>query len=213
MVIPREAGRTTYSTEIRALKKRLVLDDNQKAIVIGTILGDGCLCDNWSKTNYRLKMSHSIKQREYVLWKYGILRDWILTEPKVYEKTKSITIRTISHPELTDLHGIFYRDKKKIIPKNIQDLLNPLTMAVWFMDDGNIIRDKSRFCGYHMNTQSFTFKENERLAEILNSEFKILCTVQKNHGKHRLHIGSRSRNQFTDLICDYVLPSLQYKLG
>jgi len=34
---------------------------------------------------------------------------------------------------------VFYRDGKKIIPENIAEYLaNPVTMAVWFMDDGNI---------------------------------------------------------------------------
>ena len=57
--IPREAGRITYSTDIRNLKK-LRITDIQKAVVIGSILGDGNLNSNWSNTNYRLKISHSI---------------------------------------------------------------------------------------------------------------------------------------------------------
>ena len=76
--IPREAGRITYSTEIRNLKN-IKIDDFQKAVIIGSILGDGNLNGNWSKTNYRLKISHSVKQSEYVWWKYEILKDLVLT--------------------------------------------------------------------------------------------------------------------------------------
>ena len=65
-VIPREAGRVTYSTEIRDLKK-IGFDEYQRAVIIGSILGDGCLCENWSKTNYRLLIMHSVDQKEYIL--------------------------------------------------------------------------------------------------------------------------------------------------
>ncbi|MEN9524540.1 MAG: endonuclease family [Candidatus Parcubacteria bacterium] len=111
-MIPRETRRVTYSTEIRNLKK-LGFNEFQKAVIIGTILGDGCLCENWSKTNYRLLIMHSVDQKEYILWKYSILKQWILSEPRFYSKNNSLTIHTISHPELTGLHGIFYRDNKK----------------------------------------------------------------------------------------------------
>ena len=213
-VIPREAGRTTYSTEMRALKKSLVLSEYQKAIVIGTILGDGCLCDNWSKTNYRLKMSHSIKQQEYVLWKYSVLKNWILTEPKIHEKTKSITIRTISHPELTDLHAIFYQDKKKIIPQNIEDLLSPIALAVWFMDDGNAVRHKSGdIYAYNLNTQSFDRPEHQILIKVLRDKFDLHPNINKNNGSLRLYIGVKDKINFANLIKDYIVPSMQYKIG
>lgn len=213
-VIPREAGRTTYSTDIRALKKSLVLSEFQRAVVIGSILGDGCLCDNWSKTNYRLKISHSIKQGEYLLWKYDILKDWVLTEPRVYEKNQSITVRTISHSQLTDLHNIFYKNKKKIIPRNIEELLSPIAIAIWSMDDGNIIRRKGNVSGYNLNTQSFSFAEQGMLAKAMNDIWKIPIIIEKNQGKYRLAIYARSdREAFADLIRPLIIPSLGYKIG
>ena len=166
------------------------------------------------KTNYRLKMSHSIKQQEYVLWKYDILKDWILTEPKIYEKTKSITIRTISHPELTDLHAIFYRDKKKIIPQNIEELLSPLALAVWFMDDGNIVRRNDKIIGLHLNTQSFTLREHKRLQDILNNTYKISTTIEINNGYYRLAIWKKlPRERFVGIVKPYILDSMCYKIG
>ena len=130
-VIPREAGRITYSTDIRNLKNRIKITDVQKAVVIGSILGDGNLSGNWSKTNYRLKISHSVKQRAYLWWKYEILKDFILTKPQVYEKTKSVSFRTISHNEFTEFYKLFYPLGKKVIPQNIEELIkNPITIAI-----------------------------------------------------------------------------------
>ena len=65
-IIPREAGRITYSTEIRDLKK-LNFSDIQKEVLIGNILGDGHLCENWSGTNFRLKISQAKRQEDYVI--------------------------------------------------------------------------------------------------------------------------------------------------
>ena len=211
-IIPREARRITYSTEIRNLKQRLHLSDIQKAVVIGNILGDGHLEPNWSRTNYRLKIAHANAQADYLLWQYEILKDWVLSKPAHYAKTASIRFRTISHLELTELRNIFYKGVIKIIPKNIQGYLTPLVMAVWFMDDGNALKEGGIIRGYHLNTQSFTFAENEILASVLKRNFDIACSVVRNNGKYRLYIGAKSRGKFRSLIQNFVVPSLQYKI-
>src|ERR1043166_4280781 len=177
MVIPREARRITYSTDIRN-RKRIKLGEHQQAIIVGSILGDACLHENWSKTNSRLQIRHAVAQKEYVLWKYEVLKSLVLTEPQHYGRTNSVWFRTISHPELTTLHKMFYRDGKKIIPKNIESFLsNPLTMAIWFMDDGNAKKVKGKVRGYHLNTQSFTVAENVVLQKALDAVWGIKASL------------------------------------
>ena len=213
MVIPREARRITYSTDIRD-KKRIKLDEYQKAIIVGTILGDACLHENWSKTNYRLQIRHSIAQEAYVMWKYQALKALVLTKPQHYEKTNSVWFRTISHPELTQLQKVFYRDKKKIIPENIEQFLsNPLTIAVWFMDDGNVRKTAGDVKGYDLNTQSFTLSENQILQQALQNVWNIRATLNKNHKYYRLHLGVREIYKFANLIRKHILPSMEYKIG
>ncbi|OGN05846.1 MAG: hypothetical protein A2831_03055 [Candidatus Yanofskybacteria bacterium RIFCSPHIGHO2_01_FULL_44_17] len=214
-IIPREARKITYSTEIRNLKKRLFLSDAQKAFVVGTILGDANLDLNWSKTNYRLRFSHSVKQEDYVMWKYQNLKEWILTKPRYYAKTRSYFFNTISHSDITSLAGLFLKNGKKIIPDSISDFLqNPITLAVWFMDDGNARVDKNRFDGYHINSQSFTLEENQLLVNALYKNFGVFCRIHKNHGKHRLYIGVKANvEKFKKIIQSLVISSLQYKLG
>ena len=213
MVIPRETKRITYSAEIRKLKN-IPFTETQKSLVIGTILGDGCLNQNWSKTNYRLTINHAIKQKEYVWWKYEILKPYILTEPKIHEGTQSYRLRTINHPYLSKLRNDFYPIRIKIVPSNIADLLkNQLTLAVWFMDDGNVSMWQGKLRGYHINTQSFSEAENQMLVSALNKAWNIEVTSQKNNGKYRLYIGSNSKIKFRSLIEKFILPSMKYKLG
>lgn len=213
MAIPREARRITYSTDIRN-RKRIKLDEYQKAIIVGTVLGDACLHENWSRTNARLQIRHAVAQKEYVLWKYEALKSLVLTEPQHYGRTNSVWFRTISHPELTKLQQTFYRDGKKIIPRNIEALLsNSLTMAVWFMDDGNAKRHRGKMRGYYLNTQSFTVAENIVLQKALDAVWGIKAGLETNHGYKRLFLGVKNISKFNEIVCPHILPSLSYKIG
>lgn len=214
MAIPREAGRITYSASIRKMK-RVLLDEYQKAVIIGSILGDAYLEANWSKTNYRMGIRHSVDQEKYVQWLYEILKPLVLTPPQYYERTRSTWFRTISHPELSEWQKIFYREGKKVIPETIaQYLSNPITIAVWFMDDGNVVTRKGKTCGYNLNTQSFSENENRLLAEAMNELYGIRCTLERNHQYYRLAIYQKwSRDAFAALIREHILPSMIYKIG
>jgi hypothetical protein len=121
------------------------LSEVQHQIVIGTLLGDGAMrC----KTNALLEINHSAKQRTYVEWKYRQLADLVATPPKErHGNAGRIACRfvTRSLPALTPYYRLFYANGRKSVP-DVEPA--PLTLAVWFMDDGC----KSRTAMY-LNTQ------------------------------------------------------------
>ena len=211
---PRESRKITYSSEIRHLKT-VPFTERQKAIVIGSVLGDACLHPNWSSTNYTLKITRSEKQKDYIDWQSEQLKPFVLTPPRWYEKTRSYTVRTISHSDLSSLYREFYPDGKKVLPAKIQEYIqNPLTLASWFMDDGNAKRRNGVIGGYNLNTQSFTKAENETLASCFNNLFGIKARVEKNNGYFRIGIyASESCRIFKEMFEENVIPSMQYKFG
>ena len=210
-IIPREARRITNSNELRELRKRLHLTPLQKDILIGTLLGDGSLeLGAWK--NCRLSIYHSILQKDYVLWKHKIFKNWTLQEPKFTQINNALRFRTLSHPELTNYRNLFYKNKRKVIPENLFELLNPVVLAVWYMDDGNIRKQNGSVYGYYLNTQSFTYQENVKLSKILEQKFGIDSYVLRNKGGYRLYFGSKSKNLFPKIIEKYIIPSLQYKI-
>ncbi|HEY4487468.1 MAG TPA: hypothetical protein VI483_01745 [Candidatus Paceibacterota bacterium] len=215
-VIPRESRRITYSSEIRALKL-VPFSSEQLSIVKGSLLGDGCLHTAWPGTskNYVFSKMHSIKQKEYIYWVYEKMQPFVRQLPRPYEPTQSIRLRTISHSELTTLMSLFYRDGKKILPLEIENFISDsLVLAVWFMDDGNIVRREGQVKGYHLNTQSFGLAEHERLIEAFGRIHGIHANIEKNNRYYRLSIFQRaSREKFHDLVSQHVIPSMQYKLG
>ena len=112
--------------------------------------------------NANFKTEQGLRQKDYVFWKYEQFREWVTTPPKIsvrYDEnripySKSWWFRTIRLPDITLFHKLFYVDGVKVVPRNIVDLLDPLALAVWIMDDGCLNRSK-----IDISTYSFRLDE------------------------------------------------------
>ena len=72
-----------HSHAIESFKEKIKLSTRQREIIIGKILGDGCLVSQSQKRTYRLQIEHSLKQKKYVIWLYQELKTLIRTPPKM----------------------------------------------------------------------------------------------------------------------------------
>src|SRR5438105_14977751 len=66
----------------------------------------------------------------------------------------AVQFATRTDPVFTDWHSRFYRDGRKTVPEDIARELSPMTVAVWFMDDG-----AADHAGATLQTHSFTVGE------------------------------------------------------
>ena len=152
-----------------------------RELLHGTMLGDGYLEPHGR--GVRLQVNHSAKQIAYVQWKYEQLQALSPSTPYHCVKVKYPFCRFItkSHPYLIELRGIFYVNGKKVVPDQISELLKtPLSLAVWFMDDGTL--DK-RHGSALFETQAFSNEDIVRLQDCLNVNFDIQChPVKSGHG-------------------------------
>ncbi len=184
------------------------LTQEQRLIIIGSLLGDGYLRIVSGRKNAFLEINHSISEKDYVDWKYQKLKDLVKSPPKQRKgKGERIAYRffTRQHPELTELYLKFYSKGKKIIP----DLkLDPLMIAVWFMDDGS-----KSYQTYYLNTQGFDYLSQKRLIQILNEQYEIDSSLNRDKRYCRIRIKQNSAERFRKLITDYVIPVMKYKLG
>jgi recombination protein RecA len=180
------------------------LTERQEAIIIGCLLGDGSMrC----KTNALLEINHSIRQMEYVEWKYNEFKELVSTKPhKRFGNAGRIAYRftTRSLPELTEIYRKFYQSGKKIIPNDLK--LQPLSLAVWFMDDGC-----KSYRAIYLNTQKFNIKEQHQLALLLKQQFDIRTSLNKDKKYYRLRIAVSSVRKFLEVIAPYLLPMFCYK--
>ena len=199
------------------IKNSLFLTDEQKSVIVGSILGDGTLRVGEGAINVNLKIEHGLAQQEYVLWKYQILKNWVFTEPKISYRyrdngekyAKSLWFRTVRHPLLTDFYKRFYKDGKKIIPKDINREVNPLVLAIWIMDDGclsqNII---------DISTYSFTEAEINLLIKLFSEKFNLITNYYHDRDKGcRIYFKLSETKKLVEIIKPYIIDSMKYKIA
>lgn len=185
------------------------LTNYQKSLIIGTLLGDGYLRIIPGKFNAFLEINHSIKQKEYVDWKYAQLRNISGKEPMTRPgRNGRIAYRfyTRQSPYLTDLYNCFYTAGNKIIPQDL--VLDPVTISVWFMDDGS----RCRKSDLYLNTQQFNLKSQYGLIEKLRDS-GIEARLNKDKEYRRIRILKSSIEKFEDIVRPHIIPCMEYKIG
>lgn len=212
MAISREV---VYNGNMRSLNTNLI-SKTQKEIIIGNILGDGCLEFNGFRGT-RLQIKQSLRYKEYVFWLYDQLKDLCNSSPKQRKDNDQWYFSTKYLSELTVLHRIFYPSGKKVIPKDISKLLiSPLTLAIWYMDDGSLYWRPKEHNGFRLCTNCFSVKDVHQLKNVLYDNFSIESTVQKTscRGKSypRIYVGVAGRNKFLKVIKSYMLKCFSHKL-
>lgn len=199
-------------TNTRLLKEKkslLKLNKLQKDLIIGTILGDGCLITSRSGKAARLQVRQKAKYYKYVFWKYEFFKDWITTKPRYDRFNDSAVFRTISHPDLMEIKCLFYKGNVKMIPNNIKDLLkNPLSLAIWFMDDGN--GDREYPC-LKLSTYAFQEIGNKRLQISLKENFGLGSKIVDSSKGYYLYFPKDHALKLYKLIKMYIIPCMEYK--
>ena len=189
--------------------------DFQKQIIVGSLLGDGGLeCRSKNKTA-RLRIHHGEKQKDYLFWKYKILKNIVNCQPKRIvwkDKKRNITniswyFHTLTLKELGNLHSLFYSESRKTLPKNLYNLLTPLSLAIWTMDDGDNDKDSIRY-----NIQCFTRKEQEMLRNLLRKKYGLRANLNKDRNHYRLRVVKASKVKLIKLISPFVISSMKYKI-
>ena len=181
----------------------------QKEALIGMILGDGTLEMNGHYP--RLRVEHGLKQKEYLKWKYKMLAPLTVRKIQCFErKYPYCKFDTISTPLLEPYYKLFYRRGKKCIPEEIVQLLrSPLSLAIWFMDDGYRRNDCNAL---RISTDAFSLREQKLLIKALKKNFGIKARIHKKGRTWNIYIPSCETRKFSSLIKEYVIEEMKYKL-
>jgi hypothetical protein len=197
--------------------KYVPLSDQARAIILGSILGDGSLKIQKNCTNASLTIRHSEKQFDYLLWKAENLRE-IARERSViaqkadgYSQNRKWSFVSKNLPSLTELHRLTCRKNRMRIRRTWLNQLTPLSLAIWWCDDGSLISYGGRkgvFC-----TDGFDKQSVEILSKYLKVVWNIRTVVgsvgRKRDGKQeqywRLWIRSQEElKKFLRIIIPYI---------
>ena len=205
-----------------------VLNVNNYDILLGFLLGDGCIQGNkrWDDFIFRIRKQHSIKQHEYNTF-CGMLYNVSATyggksgfngEQMSIIQTKSFYI------EKDFIYSIYNKNGRKRITEEIVEYMTPRTLATWFMDDGSNYMYTTQGSNITLHTEGFSRGEVEILSNILDNKFGIINQIEtvKKKRKDRensfnyyynIRIGNNGSKILQELICKYIHPSMEYKLN
>jgi len=193
-------------TDALYINKPILAPEGQGAL-LGLYLGDGSVHRN------DLRVQHGKDQRFYNEWLARKFRGRLLENDTVcWNKfTKTMmdhTGETVSYFHANDM----WPDYKKLShPKHltpwILDRLTPISLALWYMDDGSYCPSNGAVT---FSTMSFTFPERLMLRRTLSTKFGLEVTLHKNKG---LYLRAKHNNYFFSLVAPYILREFDYKIS
>lgn len=191
----------------------IALTQDNKEVLLGTLLGDASLYKYKNYKNPVFSFEHGIKQKEYGEYKAKLLSNLklhtnIYTRNVIDKRTNkyytSYSVRAAANPAFEYYYCAFYKNNKKVIPFELLNDFSEKSLAILFMDDGS--KTKS---GYEISTNCFTVEEVNKFRNFLFCKFGIETSILKTHA---IYIRKQSKELFKSLIKKYVIPSMMYKL-
>ena len=187
------------------------------SVLVGSLLGDAH-AERLKTGGVKFRFRQQAKHKEYLFYLYEFFnkRGYCTNNlPVLYKQTYGIKVyeayrfNTYTFSSWMSLYKLFYTNSKvKVIPNNIAELLTPLALAIWIMDDGTWKNP-----GVRIATNCFTKEEVELLKLTLETKFNLKSSLHKNNGKHQLYIKQESIPLLRELVLSYFVPSMFYKLG
>ena len=139
----------------------------QRQVMIGSLLGDGCF--NYKAGKWSIEISHKVQDVFYLKYKNKILKDQVCYFTKdVGDCGAMCTLETVS------VGSKWMRDIRKEMkpgsgrakeyPKTLIELVDPIGLAIWYMDDA--AKNRSR-----IKMQSFPEADAKKIVDRLNERF------------------------------------------
>lgn len=189
----------------------IFLNQEQKEIIIGILLGDGYIQKKSENGNAMIQFNQGYIHLKYILY---IAQSFspIMTHFPLLIKARDgsfyLKLSTRSLKCLNPIYDLFITEKKKTIRSELEKHLSPRSLAYWAMDDGSLSES-----GFYFNTMSFSLEENILLQKMLNRKFNLESNIHKHKDKYKIYIRASSMAMFRFIVYPYLLESFYYKLA
>ena len=191
------------------------ITDRQRSIIIGGLLGDGHIDRREDYPLYIL--CHAENQKDYLFWTYKELKNLCNSAPKHYKgKENCIVVNSVCNTQdYYRLETRSYECLKELRQMTLIELidnLDPLSFAIWILDDGCYNRKSWKIC------LPFSKTDCDYIIESVRQKFGI-------NGKLYLHPTTnfyylrfvRSDSNIINNIILSIFPQnldiIQYKIG
>lgn len=193
----------------------------EREVLLGTLLGDGAIVKGKGYAHPRIVIRHSVKQQSYIHWKSRELSALASNRPLATQGRgghdgwggEKIRFQSRTLSELDEVYCLVIPHGKKQVRRRWLNQLTPLSLAVWWCDDGSLVSNTRHgvFC-----TDGFSKKEVEILKRYLHVVWGIdtkLVAVTGRQDQYRLTIYSkRMLEKWLRLLLPHVpVPEMLYK--
>jgi len=213
----RPAGELVAGNRVLQATPQL-LSDFQWQVVLGGLMGDGALSPTRSANGARFRWGHGSKQIAYGDWKASLFAN--LTVSRSVNAAGAVFHDVQPLAELAELREAVYVGGKKVLSDDYLKALTPLSLAIWYMDDGTFtVRSK----GLQMRTaggsgraeicvEAMSVDTRVRLQDFLADSWGIEGKLIDRAGKAVLQFPTAETAKLHALVAPFVHPSMDYKL-
>jgi hypothetical protein len=181
---------------------------------IGHCLGDGSLSKRKEGSDVCGSFAHSIKQKEYFLHKYNLF-DGVCSDikeknyylSKTDKNYKGLKTWYYSNPYLTKIYNKLYVNKKRALTVEFLEEYTDVSLAYHYMDDGSYNKNNDSYLIYMCSLSS---NELDLFRSYLLGKWGIKTTKRDKQGA--IYIKQESMDLFEELISDYIMDNMRYKL-
>ena len=218
----REAGELRPGDRVM-LSQAHRLGDRQWEIVLGGLMGDAALSPSRVPGSLatRFRMGHAQRQEEYLSWKASMFAN--IGQCRTTNARGASFVDLSPLPELAELRqAVYFGDGHKHLSWEYLKKLTPLSLAVWYCDDGSFA---PRSKGLQERTRGGTGRSEicveamspgsrERLVAHLADSFDLhpKLTLRGTRRKAVLTFSTAETAKLHELVAPYVHPSMEYKL-
>jgi ubiquinol-cytochrome c reductase cytochrome b subunit len=162
---------------------------------------------------YLMWLHKFYSERGYCSSKKPLLKPNIGKNNKVYFSYK---FRTWTYSSWNWIYYSFYSnnnpigvpDLNKVVPSNIDQLLTPLALAIWIMDDGGVHPS-----GMKISTYNFKLNDIILLQNALKSNFDLITSVFNQKNGLVLYFPKNQLAKLSKIVKQFFVPSMYHKLN
>ena len=194
------------------------LSDFQWEALRGGLMGDGCLGRKARREvgelgGVRYRMGHSASQAEYLDWKVSLFENIPMT--RMTSEGGDVFAELTPMVELSELRDEVYgTEGKKHLSDEYLKRLTPLSLAIWYMDDGHLdIRNESQTSArIQICVQAMGPETRDRLVAYLRDTWDLDVRLTSIRGKAIIVFSKLAAEEFQEIVAPFIHDSMQYKL-
>jgi recombination protein RecA len=196
------------------------LSDFQWEVLLGGLMGDGALSPTRSGHGARFRWGHGAKQIAYGDWKASLFANVGVARSTNSKGAVFHDVQPLS--ELAGLWEGVYVGGKKVLSEEYLKQLTPLSLAIWYMDDGGFTvrakglqeRTRNGSGRSEICVEAMEAGTRKRLQEHLADTWGINARLME-RGKRGISFLVFPKDETAKLhalIAPFVHPSMEYKL-